>query len=113
MLKQLNIKTAIVTNRDNLFVDALKEQDEYKQQFQPFIDTVITADEAEICKPSPIIIELAINKLNIQINHPQQIAFVGDAYADIKCAIDFGCQPILLNATPTDLTTNFLSLHKS
>lgn len=112
ILKYLNKQTAIITNRDNIFINALKQQNEFKQHFIPFIDAIITADDAGICKPSPVIIETAINKLNSIKISPHQVTFIGDAYADIQCALNYGCTPILFNATATDITPDFLALNQ-
>ncbi len=112
-LKYLGAKTAIITNRDNIFIDALKQQAEFKEHFLPFLDTIVTADDAGICKPSPLIIETTVKRLNDNNTKSPHITFIGDAYADIQCALNYGCTPILFNATATDITSDFLLSNQS
>lgn len=113
ILKYQGIFTAVITNRDHAFMQALQHHDEFSKQIQPYIDTIVTADEAGASKPSPRIIEFALNKLRIVPVERSQITFIGDAYADVQCALNYGCKPILLSAATTDITDDFLRQNKT
>ncbi len=112
ILKYQGIFTAVITNRDYAFIQALQHHDEFSKQIQPYIDTIVTADEAGTTKPSPCIIEFALHKLRIVPVERSRITFIGDAYADVQCALNYGCEPILLSAARTDITDDFLRQNK-
>ncbi|MBQ7659970.1 MAG: HAD family hydrolase [Alphaproteobacteria bacterium] len=109
LLKNYNIKTAIVTNRDSLFVSSLDSHQDFLTNIKPFIDTVVTADEAGVTKPSAKIIDYTLTKLSLShLKSQQDVVFIRDAYADMQVAINYPAIPILLTATTADITEDFL-----
>ena len=114
LIKKHGIKTAIITNRDTSFVEDLKQHTEFIQNIRPLIDTIVTADEAGMTKPSAKIIDYTLKKLNMSTTHLREdIFFIGDAFADMKVALDYPAIPILLTLTTADITDDFLKENSS
>lgn len=78
-IKELNIKTGIVTS---------KTKEEFESNFIPFglidyFDYVVCADDTTKHKPHP---EPILKLLNISGNNPEDIVYIGDTEYDKKCA---------------------------
>ncbi len=112
ILDILKTKSVIITNRDKNFVDALINNEKF-QNITPYIDLTISADEIGITKPSSKIIDYALNKLEQPNINKNNIAFIGDALADMKTAISYNCIPILLTISTSDISKNFISANNS
>ncbi len=109
LLKKHHIKTAIITNRDTSFVKDLQMHTEFIKNIKPLIDVIVTADEAGVTKPSKKIIDYTLKKLSLPLTcSKQDIVFVGDAFADMKVALDYPAIPVLLTITTADITEEFL-----
>lgn len=108
ILKLLHIKSAIITNRDKKFVEALAKNQEF-QRIVSYIDLIVSSDDIGHTKPSPLMIEHTIKKLGEKKVQNKDIFLVGDAFADMSMAVSYGCTPILLTATPSDITEQYLS----
>jgi len=109
LLKKHGIKTAIITNRDTSFVEDLQNHREFINNIKPLIDTIVTADEAGLSKPSAKIIDYTFKKLGLPLGlDKKEIVFIGDAFADMKVALDYPAIPILLTLTTADITEDFL-----
>ena len=109
LLKSYNIKTAIITNRDKQFIDALDSHKNFISDIKPFVDIIITADETGITKPSSKIVDYTLKCLSLsEVRQQEDIVFIGDSYADMQVAINYPAVPILLTATTADITEDFL-----
>lgn len=107
IINYIKAKTIILTNRDCVFVDALKYNEEFKQ-IQPFVDLILCADEIGKSKPSPEVIEYAIRKINARDVQKSNIVIIGDALADMNTALSYQCIPVLLTASTSDITNKFI-----
>lgn len=112
ILNILKTKAVIITNRDKNFVNALVNNEKF-QSITPYIDLIISADEVGITKPSSEIIDYALSRLKQTDISKTNIAFVGDALADMNTALSYGCIPILLTISTSDIGKNFLSENHS
>lgn len=92
-----NIKCAIVSNRDKIFVEKFLEIFKYNKYF----NEIITPETSGFTKPNPKIVKPYIEKLNIDQN-TETILFMGDAFADIRCSYNSGCIPILYSEIKRD-----------
>ncbi len=107
-LHKLGAITIIITNRDIQFIEALKTNKKFKKM-NPYISHIITADEIGYTKPSPKVINFVLNKLKLHNIKNEEIAFVGDSLADMNTALHYPCVPVLLLATSSDITDEFLT----
>lgn len=107
ILNILKTKVVIITNRDKNFINALSNNEKFKS-IASYIDLIISADEVGITKPSSKIIDYALNRLEQTNINKANIAFVGDALADMNTAISYGCTPILLTMSTSDISKNFI-----
>ncbi|MEH1842473.1 MAG: HAD family hydrolase [Nostoc sp.] len=64
------------------------------------------SDNCKCRKPSPQMIFEASEKHLVEISNS---FFIGDALSDIECAVNAGCNPILLLTSRTEAKTNTLS----
>lgn len=112
IFKILNTKSAIITNRDKKFIDALKSNKEF-QKISPYIDLIVSADDIGLTKPSDKLIDFALVKLKATDVPKSSIVFIGDALADMNTALSYGCIPLLLTATTADITDDFLSRNEA
>ncbi len=107
ILDILKIKSAIITNRDKKFVDALIYNENF-QNINSYIDFIVSADEIGITKPSCKIIDYTLNCLNLSDINKENIVFIGDALADMDIALSYNCIPILLTESTSDITQKFV-----
>ncbi len=106
-LKELNKKgvhTIIISNRDQSFVDATLE----RLRLEKYVSLAIGAGTTPYSKPSKELVDVALSKLQIK-DSVDQIIFVGDAIADIKCADECNALPILMRMCKTDVTDEWLA----
>jgi D-glycero-D-manno-heptose 1,7-bisphosphate phosphatase len=97
----------IVTNQSGISRDYFSEEDvkaihkciikEYRHFGVEFADILICphqpADNCQCRKPSPYLLLNYSEKNHIDLS---QSWFIGDAPSDIECALNAGCQPVLL-----------------
>jgi malate/lactate dehydrogenase/phosphoglycolate phosphatase-like HAD superfamily hydrolase len=88
--KQNGIKTIIVSNRDKIFVDVFIK----KFEIETLFDGIITPDDMGFTKPDPRILTSSFEKFGLDPTR-DTILFMGDAFADVRCAFRSGCIPIL------------------
>ena len=89
-LKQLDIKTAIVSD----LTTNIQLRKMSKLGITPFIDVLVTSEEAGSEKPNPIMFLLALNKLNVL---PSDAIMVGDnPVNDIEGGNSVGLDTILI-----------------
>ncbi len=108
ILDILKAKAVIITNRDKKFTDALTNNEKF-QSIVSYVDLIISADEVGIPKPSSKIIDYALSRLEQTNVNKRNIAFIGDALADMNTAISYGCTPVLLTISTSDISKNFIS----
>lgn len=84
------IKAIIVSNRDRLFVDVFMK----KFGMESFFDGVITPNDRGFTKPDPRILTSSFERFDLDPKR-DTLLFVGDAFADVRCAFKSGCIPIL------------------
>lgn len=108
LLKEKNFPLALVT-------DLTTEIQFRKLNFlslTDFFDAIVTSEEAGVEKPSPIIFQLALEKLNIQSS--KEVVMVGDSYIkDILGANDLGIKAYWLNGDQNksnDMIVSFASM---
>ena len=100
-LKQLNIKTAIVSD----LTTNIQLRKMSKLGITPFFDVLVTSEEAGSEKPNPIMFLLALNKLNVL---PSEAIMVGDnPVNDIEGGNSVGLDTILIaNKKSTEFKFN-------
>jgi len=100
-LKQLNIKTAIVSD----LTTNIQLRKMSKLGITPFFDVLVTSEEAGSEKPNPIMFLLALNKLNVL---PSEAIMVGDnPINDIEGGNSVGLDTILIaNKKSTEFKFN-------
>lgn len=108
IINKIKAKTVIITNRDKVFIDSLKNNESFRK-IEPFISLILSADEIGESKPSPKVVEYALNRLGNKKIPKSEIIMVGDALADMNTALSYKCVPILLTASTSDITSNFVS----
>jgi len=91
-LKERGIMTAIVTSRAASSTIIGLE----KFGMQDAFDAIITCDDTDAHKPSPVPCQLALEKLGVK---PEEAIMVGDSKNDIKCAHNAGVKAVLVNWT--------------
>jgi len=100
-LKQLNIKTAIVSD----LTTNIQLRKMSKLGITSYIDVLVTSEEAGSEKPNPIMFLLALNKLNVL---PSEAIMVGDnTINDIEGGNSVGLDTILItNKKSTEIQFN-------
>lgn len=68
------------------------------------------SDNCKCRKPSPQMIFEASEKHLVEISNS---FFIGDAFSDVECAVNAGCNPILLLTSRTEAKSKTLSDHQA
>jgi D-glycero-D-manno-heptose 1,7-bisphosphate phosphatase len=88
-----------------------QEYERFNVKFQDiFMCPHQPSDNCKCRKPSPQMIFEASEKHLVEISHS---FFIGDAFSDIECAVNAGCNPILLLTSRTEAKTKILSHHQA
>ncbi len=88
--RENGIKAFIVSNRDNIFVEKFLDIFGFRKYF----DSILTPETTGYTKPNPMIINQYLLKNSLDPKS-DTILFMGDAFADVRCAFRSGCIPIL------------------
>lgn len=102
-LKSSGIKVYIVSNRDRVFVDDMVKF----HKIEHLIDGSIGAGDTPYTKPDPRIATSLLSEHKID-STKEDVLFVGDALADIRCAEESYCVPVLLTEVITDMNPEFI-----
>jgi len=78
-LKCLDIKMALITNKESQFTRALLKA----HQLEDFFDIVICGDTLNTRKPNPMGIQLCLERFDIE---PEESVFIGDSSVDAQTA---------------------------
>ena len=86
-LREMNIKTAIVSNKND---EAVKELNDV------FFGVDIAIGESELLnrKPAPDMVFAALDALGLT---PEECAYVGDSEVDLQTAVNSRCLPVLVS----------------
>jgi phosphoglycolate phosphatase len=97
--KGTGTKIIMITNRDRKFVDEFL--DDFKMG--SYFDAIVAAGDTPYTKPDPEMLKDVFGKLKLN-TEKDEVLFVGDAHADVNCAIKSGCTPVLMRAVVTDVS---------
>ena len=91
-LKAKGIKTGVVTSRvTSSTLIGLK-----KFGLENDFDTVVTCEDTDAHKPSPIPLQIGMDRLGVT---PEECLYVGDSKYDVMCAHNAGVKAVLVNWT--------------
>lgn len=106
-LKQKGIKTGVISNRDVDYVKRLVVNQRFSK-LALSLDFTLCANEIGVYKPNPKILDAALLRLNAYDIPKQEVMFVGDSVADAKLSISWGCVPMVVVKSVTDLNVDLL-----
>jgi 2-haloacid dehalogenase len=89
-LKQRGLKTAILSNGSPAMLEAMINNSEIKH----LIDLTLSVEEIGIYKPSPLVYQLAVERLGVE---PKEISYQSSNAWDVAGAASFGLRVVWIN----------------
>ena len=101
LLKMLHTNNLFISIVSNKLGKYLRLESEYLG-WNKYLTNLIGANDAKFDKPAKDPVYMALKNSGQSPN--EKVWFIGDSHIDLKCAINSGCTPILIN--PNDLQSN-------